>query len=122
VSGRGDSTAALPVASFFSRPAPLPQLLSLTPPTYTHAPGVAEADSIILLVDGQAGLQPGDAEILDWLRHNHPGKPVVLAVNKCESSTKADIQVGGAYLGWSLGREDFGRGYVVASAGRVGRG
>jgi predicted GTPase len=48
------------------------------------------------MVDGQAGLQPGDGEILDWLRHNHPGKPVVLAVNKCESTTKADIQVGRA--------------------------
>jgi predicted GTPase len=66
------------------------------------AAGVSEADSLILLVDGQAGLQPGDEEILGWLRHNHPGKPVVLAVNKCESSTKADLQVGGRAAWWLL--------------------
>lgn len=66
---------------------------ALPAPTYIIQTGVAEADSIVLLVDGQAGLQPGDAEILDWLRHNHPDKPVTLAVNKCESATKADIQV-----------------------------
>lgn len=59
----------------------------------TNPSGVAEADSLVLMVDGQAGLQPGDQEILDWLRHNHPNKPVILAVNKCESTTKADMQV-----------------------------
>ncbi|KAI8466297.1 MAG: P-loop containing nucleoside triphosphate hydrolase protein [Monoraphidium minutum] len=64
------------------------------------AAGVTEADSIVLMVDGQSGLQPGDEEILDWLRHNHPAKPVVLAVNKCESSTKADLQ---AAEFWELG-------------------
>jgi GTP-binding protein len=73
---------------------------------------VAEADSIILLVDGQAGLQPGDSEILDWLRHNHPSKPVVLAVNKCESTTKADIQVGLGFGG--------GGGWVATGVGPCG--
>ncbi len=29
---------------------------------------------VILLTDGQAGLQPGDSEILAWLRSTHPGK------------------------------------------------
>jgi small GTP-binding protein len=60
------------------------------------AAGVAEADVVLLLVDGQAGLQAGDREILDWLRHSHPTKPVLLAVNKCESPQKADMQVGPA--------------------------
>ncbi|GLC45491.1 hypothetical protein PLESTM_001741600 [Pleodorina starrii] len=57
------------------------------------AAGVAEADSVVLLVDGQAGLQAGDEEILSWLRSNHPSKPVLLAVNKCENSAKADQMV-----------------------------
>ena len=30
--------------------------------------GVEEADAVVLLVDGQAGLQPGDRDILAWLR------------------------------------------------------
>jgi hypothetical protein len=55
--------------------------------------GVAEADAIVLMVDGQLGLHAGDQEILDWLRKNHPKKPVTLAVNKCESTVKADLQV-----------------------------
>jgi predicted GTPase len=58
------------------------------------AAGVMEADSIVLLTDGQAGLQAGDREILQWLRQKHPLKKVVLAVNKCENPAKADIQVG----------------------------
>ena len=57
-------------------------------------PGVAEADSIVLVVDGQSGLHPSDEEVLTWLRQNHPHKQVVLAVNKCESQTKGATQVG----------------------------
>jgi GTP-binding protein len=57
--------------------------------------GVAEADSVVLVVDGQAGLHPSDEEVLTWLRQNHPSKPVVLAVNKCESVTKGEMQVSG---------------------------
>lgn len=38
------------------------------------AAGVSEADAVVLLVDGQEGLQPGDAEILSWLRQKHPSK------------------------------------------------
>lgn len=60
--------------------------------------GVAEADSIVLVVDGQYGMHPSDEEVLSWLRQNHPSKPVVLAVNKCESQTKGATQVGGG--GW----------------------
>lgn len=66
------------------------------------AAGVAEADSLVLLVDGMEGLQAGDREILQWLRQNHPTKKVVLAVNKCESSAKADLM---ASEFWELGLE-----------------
>lgn len=57
------------------------------------AAGVAEADVVVLLCDGQAGIQPGDEEIAGWLRQNHPEKPVVLAVNKCENHQKAPLMV-----------------------------
>lgn len=43
---------------------------------------VAEADAVILLVDGRAGLHPLDREIANHLRRL--GKPVWLAVNKTE--------------------------------------
>ncbi|KAG2485786.1 hypothetical protein HYH03_015497 [Edaphochlamys debaryana] len=66
------------------------------------AAGVGEADTVILLVDGQSGLQPGDEEILSWLRSNHPGKSVLLAVNKCENSAKADQMVADF---WGMGLE-----------------
>ena len=58
------------------------------------AAGVAEANSVVLVVDGQTGLSTADEEIVTWLRRTHPAKSVVLAVNKCESSAKADLQVG----------------------------
>jgi GTP-binding protein len=43
---------------------------------------VAEADRIILLVDGRAGLTPQDRFVAEALRR--AGKPVTLAVNKAE--------------------------------------
>lgn len=64
-----------------------PSLLS-----FLAVAGVAEADSIVLVVDGQAGLHPSDEEVLAWLRQHHPSKPVILAVNKCESVTKGPTQ------------------------------
>jgi hypothetical protein len=60
----------------------------------TNATGVEEADAILLVADGQEGLQPGDREIIDWLRTTHPGKAITLAVNKCESVQKGAVQVG----------------------------
>lgn len=57
------------------------------------AAGVCEADVIILTVDGQVGLHSGDAEILSWLRSSFPHKEVILAVNKCEASAKAEMMV-----------------------------
>mmetsp|Transcript_429 Transcript_429/g.1066 ORF Transcript_429/g.1066 Transcript_429/m.1066 type:complete len:654 (+) Transcript_429:34-1995(+) len=64
--------------------------------------GVEEADSVVLLVDGKAGLQAGDREVLDWLRTNHPRKKVHLAVNKCDNVSKADLM---ASEFWELGLE-----------------
>lgn len=58
------------------------------------AAGVAEADCIVLVMDGQVGLTGTDEEIASWLRRSHPTKPVILAINKCENPQKADLQVG----------------------------
>jgi GTP-binding protein len=44
---------------------------------------VAEADRLVLLVDGRAGLTPQDRFVAHELRRS--GKPVTLAVNKAES-------------------------------------
>lgn len=57
------------------------------------AAGVAEADCLLLVVDGQAGLTAVDEEIVEWLRKTYPRKPVTLAVNKCENIRVADTQV-----------------------------
>ena len=57
------------------------------------AAGVAEADCIVLVMDGQTGLTATDEEIVSWLRRSHPKKSVMLAINKCENPQKADIQV-----------------------------
>ena len=42
------------------------------------AAGVAEADCIVLVVDGQSGVTGADEEIVTWLRRTHPKKPVRL--------------------------------------------
>ncbi len=57
------------------------------------AAAVAEANSIVLVMDGQLGLTAADEEIVSWLRRSHPSKPVHLAINKCENPQKADLQV-----------------------------
>jgi GTP-binding protein len=43
---------------------------------------VAEADAILLVVDGRLGPQEGDAEVVDYLRR--VGKPIFLVVNKID--------------------------------------
>lgn len=43
---------------------------------------IEEADTLILLVDGRAGLTAADEDITAWLRRY--GKPIYLAVNKSE--------------------------------------
>ncbi|CAD6255400.1 unnamed protein product [Miscanthus lutarioriparius] len=57
---------------------------------------VDEASIILFVVDGQAA----DTEISDWLRRNYSDKCVILAVNKCESPRKGQMQ---ALDFWSLG-------------------
>ncbi|MGQ0430406.1 MAG: ribosome biogenesis GTPase Der [Gammaproteobacteria bacterium] len=48
---------------------------------------IEEADHVVFLVDGQSGLQPADRFIADLLRRS--GKPVSIAVNKCEGRDPA---------------------------------
>ncbi|NP_001146320.2 uncharacterized protein LOC100279896 [Zea mays] len=61
---------------------------------------VDEASVILFVVDGQAGLVAADIEISDWLRRNYSDKCILLAVNKCESPRKGQMQ---ALDFWSLG-------------------
>ncbi|PUZ45607.1 hypothetical protein GQ55_8G238300 [Panicum hallii var. hallii] len=61
---------------------------------------VDEAAVVLFVVDGQAGLVAADIEISDWLRRNYSDKCVILAVNKCESPRKGQMQ---ALDFWSLG-------------------
>jgi GTPase len=58
-----------------------------------------EASAAVLVVDGQAGVNPLDLELSSFLRRECKGMPVFLAVNKCESD-------GGALQAaefWNLG-------------------
>jgi GTPase len=43
---------------------------------------IEDADRVVFLVDGQSGLEPSDRFVADVLRKS--GKPVTIAVNKCE--------------------------------------
>lgn len=49
---------------------------------------IRDADVIVLLVDGQAGLTAADREVADILRRSK--KPVIIAANKLESSRLQD--------------------------------
>ena len=49
---------------------------------------VQEADSILLVVDGQHGLTPQDAEVVEQIRKS--GKPLFLAVNKIDDPKHED--------------------------------
>lgn len=48
---------------------------------------IAEADQVVFLVDGQSGVDAADRFVADILRRS--GKPVVVAVNKCEGRDPA---------------------------------
>mmetsp|Transcript_3511 Transcript_3511/g.15647 ORF Transcript_3511/g.15647 Transcript_3511/m.15647 type:complete len:811 (-) Transcript_3511:963-3395(-) len=61
---------------------------------------VNEAAALIMVTDGQKGLTNADEEIYGWIRKYHSKKPLLLAVNKCESTTKGEEQV---LDFWSLG-------------------
>jgi len=53
-----------------------------------------DADGIILLVDGESGLNPADREVAEILRRNQgkragrPWPPIILAVNKCDNEQR----------------------------------
>jgi GTP-binding protein len=47
---------------------------------------VADADAILLVMDGKEGPQPGDAEVVDFLRAT--GKPLFLVVNKIDNPAR----------------------------------
>jgi GTP-binding protein len=49
---------------------------------------VAEADAVVFLFDGKAGLNPLDREAVDELRRTN--KPVFFAVNKLDSQRRGD--------------------------------
>lgn len=49
---------------------------------------LAEADLILFLADGKAGLNPQDGEVVNLLRRS--GKPVIHAVNKVDGPEKED--------------------------------
>lgn len=66
------------------------------------AAAIEEADAVVLVVDGQAGLNGADEEVIAWLRKYQPNLPVSLAVNKCENPAKADIQAADF---WNTGLE-----------------
>ncbi|MBD2743139.1 ribosome biogenesis GTPase Der [Coleofasciculus sp. FACHB-1120] len=59
---------------------------------------LSEASAAIFVVDGQSGLTAADETIADWLRQQPV--PVLLAVNKCESSEQGLTQ---AIEFWELG-------------------
>jgi GTPase len=49
---------------------------------------VADADVILLVMDGKVGPQPGDEEVVDYLRAT--GKPLFLVVNKIDHPGRED--------------------------------
>mmetsp|Transcript_7559 Transcript_7559/g.46495 ORF Transcript_7559/g.46495 Transcript_7559/m.46495 type:complete len:513 (-) Transcript_7559:1105-2643(-) len=61
-----------------------------------------ESNVAVLVVDGQQGVTQADRDIVQWLRRDLPTLPVLLAVNKCESTTKGEMQ---ALEFWELGME-----------------
>ncbi|PKA58223.1 putative tRNA modification GTPase mnmE [Apostasia shenzhenica] len=85
----------LPLASREAALARIPSMIAKQ-----AAVALEEASVIIFLVDGQAGLVAADEEIANWLRKNYSNKPIILAVNKCESPRKGLLQ---ASEFWSLG-------------------
>ncbi len=62
---------------------------------------LGEADVVLFLVDGRAGITPLDRHFADWLRRQ--GKPVILGVNKCEGERAS---MAGVAEAWGLGLGD----------------
>ena len=77
---------------------------------------VREAEALLLVVDGQAGLTAADEELAAWARRRAGGRPIVLAVNKCESTTQGAAQ---AHEFWGLG---LGEPFPVSALSGTGTG
>jgi len=60
-----------------------------------------EADAVLFMVDGRAGITPLDEHFAAFLRKQN--KPVILVVNKCENQRAADAGIAEAY-GLGLGQ------------------
>jgi GTP-binding protein len=54
-----------------------------------------QADAVLFLIDGRAGLTPMDEHFANWLRRQK--KPVILGVNKCESDKASQAGAAEAY-------------------------
>ena len=78
--------------------------------------GIEQADAILFLIDGRAGVTPIDEHFAGWLRKQKGAKkkPVVLAVNKAENDGAVASGMGEAY---SLG---FGQPIPISSAHGIG--
>ena len=83
--------------------------------TVAERAGVQEADVVVLLCDGQEGPTAADEEVIGWMRCVHSSKPVILAVNKCESATQGELQ---AASFWNYGLEPL----AVSAISGVGTG
>ena len=70
---------------------------------------------MVLLCDGQEGPTAADEEVIGWMRCVHSSKPVILAVNKCESTTQGELQ---AASFWNYGLEPL----AVSAISGVGTG
>ncbi|WP_017327927.1 ribosome biogenesis GTPase Der [Synechococcus sp. PCC 7336] len=62
------------------------------------AAAIAEAQAVILVVDGQMGPTAADIEIANWLRQRD--LPIAIAANKCES---VELGIAQAAAFWELG-------------------
>jgi GTP-binding protein len=66
---------------------------------YQAGQAAQDADGIILLVDGESGLNPADTEVAEILRKNQgvragkPWPPIILAVNKCDNEQRRSAAV-----------------------------
>ena len=61
---------------------------------------IKQADAVLFIVDGRAGITPMDEHFANWLRKQK--KPVILAVNKCENQKVTATALGEAF-GLGLG-------------------
>lgn len=56
---------------------------------------LAKADAVLFIVDGRTGITPMDEHFAGWLRKQN--KPVILGVNKCESTSATNSGVAESY-------------------------